>query len=70
MNWINYLPGLDRERVQFKIRHSPVFYDGVITEISENKLLVEPDEKLAAVAQGQFGVIYQNGECFGGGVIC
>lgn len=70
MNWINHLPGLDKERVRFKIRHSPVFNDGVITALHNNKILVKSDEKIAGVAQGQFGVIYKNGECFGGGVIC
>lgn len=72
-NWINPLPELGEGRpvrVQFKIRHSPIFYDGTVEAAGENKLLIVPDEKLAAVAQGQFGVIYRDGECFGGGVIC
>ncbi|NOY60149.1 MAG: tRNA 2-thiouridine(34) synthase MnmA [Calditrichaeota bacterium] len=73
-NWINPLPdfasGEMSARVRFKIRHSPVFYDGIVHKKSEKKYIIKPDEKIAAVAPGQFGVIYQNGECFGGGVIC
>jgi tRNA (5-methylaminomethyl-2-thiouridylate)-methyltransferase len=72
-NWINMLPGLANGgpvKVLFKIRHSPIFYKGTVEKTELNKLLFVPDEKIARVAKGQFAVIYQNGECYGGGVIC
>lgn len=80
-NWINELP-TDRQpeiaeekdkiihaEIQFKIRHTPELSDGLLQGPASTPVII-PAKPVAGVAKGQFGVIYQNEECFGGGVIC
>lgn len=54
--------------VQFKIRHTPELTDGALA-IQDEKLILHAAEPIHGVAAGQFGVIYRDGECLGGGVI-
>jgi len=54
---------------QFKIRHSPLFYRGVLQKEKGGNFLISPQQKLAGVAAGQFAAVYHQDECLGGGVI-
>lgn len=58
------------EPVLFKIRHTPAFSSGTFGRQGPDQFLLTPTEAASAVAKGQFGVIYRDGECLGGGVIC
>ncbi len=57
------------EKIHFKIRHTPQLSEGTLREMGAGQYLLLPKVKIAGVAKGQFGVIYQDGECLGGGVI-
>ncbi len=69
-NWINkpsdFTSGT--HDIQFKIRHTPELSDGKMV-IEDNRLLIESMTPVHGVAAGQFGVIYRDEECLGGGVI-
>jgi tRNA-specific 2-thiouridylase len=57
-------------RVKFKIRHSPEFLAGTM-KISGDRMLLKSDEKIAGIAPGQFGAVYDEQEnlCLGAGII-
>ena len=55
--------------IEFKTRHSEIFYKGKITIISENEIKVISSQKIKAVSTGQELVIYKKGICLGGGQI-
>ena len=84
-NWINHpnpfkktvsdsLPGnpnlTDELPIQFKIRHIPLFSDGILCRQDGNSWVIIPEKSISAVARGQFAAIYYNDECLGGGIIC
>ncbi|RKX84726.1 MAG: tRNA 2-thiouridine(34) synthase MnmA, partial [Spirochaetes bacterium] len=58
------------QRVKFKIRHSPEFLSGSM-QIQNQHMMIMSDEKIAGIAPGQFGVVYNENEsiCLGAGVI-
>ena len=59
------------ERVTFKIRHTPDYFDGRLTPIGERAYRVETDRWVQGVAPGQFCVVYDERfhRCFGSGEI-
>lgn len=65
--WSTYI---NCEDITFKIRHTPEFTKGRITQ-TEKGYLIESDEKLQGIAPGQFGVIYDKYAkiCIGSGEI-
>lgn len=69
-NWINrpedFGDGLFD--IQFKIRHTPELTDGQL-KIESDALTILSKEPVHGVAAGQFGVIYRDDECLGGGMI-
>ncbi len=72
-HWINDKPDQDYsspQRIKFKIRHTPDFTCGTLLK-KDNLYILESDQKIAGIAAGQFGVIYDEAEelCFGSGVI-
>lgn len=58
------------QNIKFKIRHSPEFLTGKMI-LEENHMIIHSDEKIAGIAPGQFGVVYDEAEaiCLGAGVI-
>ncbi len=56
--------------IKFKIRHSPEFLSGKMV-IDQNHMIISSDQKIAGIAPGQFGVVYDYAEkiCLGAGVI-
>ena len=72
-HWINDKPDQDYsspKRVKFKIRHTPDFTGGTLVK-KNNLYILESDVKIAGIAAGQFGAIYDETEklCYGSGVI-
>lgn len=59
-------------RVTFKIRHTPDYFDGRLTQTGEGAYHVVTDRWVQGVAPGQFCVIYDERfhRCFGSGEIC
>lgn len=70
LNWLNQPPGSPEEPmpIQFKIRHTPEFSNGSLQQ-QNGMAVITADQPVRGVAKGQFGVIYSQGECLGGGVI-
>jgi tRNA (5-methylaminomethyl-2-thiouridylate)-methyltransferase len=70
LNWISQPPAsLDPDtQIQFKIRHTPEFLNGSL-QWQADQAIITSAERVRGVAKGQFGVIYYQGECLGGGVI-
>ncbi|HNS17169.1 MAG TPA: tRNA 2-thiouridine(34) synthase MnmA [Bacteroidales bacterium] len=62
-------PG-DGAEITFKIRHTPEFTRGRLWKEGE-WYRIEPETRIAGVAPGQFGVVYdvRKGKCLGSGVI-
>ncbi len=58
------------QRIKFKIRHSPEFLSGSM-QIQNQHMMILSDKKIAGIAPGQFGVVYDEQEsiCIGAGVI-
>jgi tRNA U34 2-thiouridine synthase MnmA/TrmU len=58
------------QKVKFKIRHSPEFLGGLM-QLRGAHMMIASDEKIAGIAPGQFGVVYDEQEaiCLGAGVI-
>lgn len=56
--------------VTFKIRHTPEFTRGRLWKEGE-RYRIESEKRIAGVAPGQFGVVYdfRKGKCYGSGVI-
>lgn len=56
--------------IKFKIRHSPEFLSGKM-RIDNKHMIIDANEKIAGIAPGQFGVVYDESEsiCLGAGVI-
>ncbi|MCX6235012.1 MAG: tRNA 2-thiouridine(34) synthase MnmA [Bacteroidetes bacterium] len=56
--------------ITFKIRHTPEFTKGIITKDGDI-FQIRSEEKIAGLAPGQFGVVYDKDEkiCYGSGVI-
>lgn len=56
--------------IKFKIRHSPEFLSGKM-RLDNQHMIIEADHKIAGIAPGQFGVVYDEAEkiCLGAGVI-
>jgi len=69
-NWINRPADFTNGTfdIHFKIRHTPELTCGRL-RIRDNVLTIESDEPVHGVAAGQFGVIYREDECLGGGTI-
>jgi tRNA-specific 2-thiouridylase len=70
LNWINPLPAAQDTAlpIQFKIRHTPEFQNGSLLRHADQAVITAA-EPVRGVAKGQFGVIYYQEECLGGGVI-
>jgi tRNA-specific 2-thiouridylase len=64
----DYSKGIE---IKFKIRHTPEFTRGMLTKDGDI-FRIRSDEKIAGIAPGQFGVVYDKEEkiCYGSGVIC
>ena len=58
------------KNIKFKIRHSPEFLSGKMVVNNQN-MIITADKKIAGIAPGQFGVVYDEAEkiCLGAGVI-
>ena len=69
-NWINRPADFTQGAfdIQFKIRHTPELTDGQLL-IENDSLTIMSNEPVHGVAAGQFGVIYRQNECLGGGTI-
>ena len=69
-NWINRPTDFHNgvHDIHFKIRHTPELTNGRV-EILTDRLIIHSAEPVHGVAAGQFGVIYKEDECLGGGVI-
>lgn len=67
-NWISgTLP--QQAKLQAKLRHGPHVYSCVITQLDDNCLHVQLDERDQGIASGQFAVLYDGAVCLGGGII-
>ena len=60
----------DFQNIKFKIRHTPDFSKGKLIK-QDNQYLIQSETSIAAIAAGQFGVVYDENEkiCLGAGVI-
>ncbi|MBN1558921.1 tRNA 2-thiouridine(34) synthase MnmA [candidate division KSB1 bacterium] len=69
-NWIYRPAEFDdgQQRIHFKIRHTPELTAGRL-QIDGEELTILSDAPVHGVAAGQFGVIYRDDECLGGGTI-
>jgi tRNA-5-taurinomethyluridine 2-sulfurtransferase len=58
------------KQITFKIRHQPAFGKGILAKEGPLHVII-PDEPVAGVAPGQFGVVYDDDKriCHGSGVI-
>ena len=58
-------------RVTFKIRHTPEYLGGVLSQKEDGRWFLQADEKIHGVAPGQFCVVYDQEHhlCFGSGEI-
>ena len=56
--------------IKFKIRHTPEFAKGILTKDGDI-FRIRSEERIAGIAPGQFGVVYDKEEkiCYGSGVI-
>ena len=74
MHWITESPfrdGSTCERIAFKTRHSPEFYDGTISIKKDGSCAVASDSDIQGIAPGQFAIIYSPDRrlCLGSGMI-
>ncbi len=74
MHWITESPfrdGSTCERIAFKPRHSPEFYDGTISIKKDGSCTVTSDSDIQGIAPGQFAIIYSPDRrlCLGSGMI-
>lgn len=74
MHWITESPFRDSstcERIAFKTRHSPEFYDGTISIKKDGSCTVTSDSDIQGIAPGQFAIIYSPDRrlCLGSGMI-
>ena len=74
MHWITESPFRDGptcERIAFKTRHSPEFYDGTISIKKDGSCTVTSDSDIQGIAPGQFAIIYSPDRrlCLGSGMI-
>lgn len=74
MHWITESPfrdGSTCERIAFKTRHSPEFYDGTISIKKDGSCTVTSDSDIQGIAPGQFAIIYSLDRrlCLGSGMI-
>lgn len=74
MHWITESPfrdGSTCERIAFKTRHSPEFYDGIISIKKDGSCTVTSDSDIQGIAPGQFAIIYSPDRrlCLGSGMI-
>lgn len=69
-NWINRPADLTSGafEIDFKIRHTPELLPGQLL-LEGDKMTIIAQEPVHGVAAGQFGVIYRDTECLGGGTI-
>ena len=67
---INPNAEFDPDDILFKIRHTPDFTEGKLVSQNDD-LFIDSSERIAGVASGQFGVIYDKNAkfCLGSGVI-
>ena len=58
------------DKITFKIRHTPEFASGKLVK-KDDLMIIESDQKIAGIAPGQFGVVYDESMtyCLGSGVI-
>lgn len=66
-NWIT-TPSFNKE-LFIKLRHGQKFYKACINKIDDDRYKIKLNERDQGIALGQFGVIYDNNKCLGGGVI-
>lgn len=66
----NPFASTEHQRITFKIRHTPEFSGGLLTQEGQN-MVIQSDAPLAGIAAGQFGVVYdeKHQRCIGSGVI-
>ena len=74
MHWITESPfrdGSTCEKIAFKTRHSPEFYDGTISIKKDGSCTVTSDSDIQGIAPGQFAIIYSPDRrlCLGSGMI-
>lgn len=74
MHWITESPfrdGSTCERIAFKTRHSPEFYDGTISIKKDGSCTVTSNSDIQGIAPGQFAIIYSPDRrlCLGSGMI-
>jgi tRNA (5-methylaminomethyl-2-thiouridylate)-methyltransferase len=67
-NWISGQQP-EQRNVQMKLRHGPRMYNAVLTQLNDNQLHVQLDERDQGIASGQFAVLYDGSVCLGGGII-
>ncbi|MDR3046956.1 MAG: tRNA 2-thiouridine(34) synthase MnmA [Bacteroidales bacterium] len=60
----------EQQKIQFKIRHTPDFTEGILSKIGDI-YRIESKEKIQGIASGQFGVVYDQDKklCIGSGMI-
>ncbi len=68
LNWINKPPIVDTEYTA-KFRYRQMKHPIVIDMINDDELAVKLPAPLKAITPGQGAVIYQDGQCLGGGLI-
>ena len=69
--WGDEKNGEKSMRVTFKIRHTPEYLGGVLSQKEDGRWFLQADEKIHGVAPGQFCVVYDKEHhlCFGSGEI-
>jgi len=67
LNWIT--SPINKSEMEIKIRHGATKYPCSIEYLENGELLVTLQEDETGIAPGQYGILYSNSYCLGGGVI-